>query len=193
MASLLQKKILVMNHKEYIQYRSHGERNSPNKLDFWGKKRKNLHWQLQYLPAQEWGSLLFPSASHPWRLLALEYMEMPSPFAMTFPMAIEASRRTGRRAPNTSNEWSASSHFLCHCKMDSCNKEHENQERVHAVSKPTEILWKSKDQGEWGPPWTNRSSIKSINETHQGFPRSCLWAFYENQDMTIKTRIKTSM
>lgn len=72
-------------------------------------------------PATFWGSFLFPSERKPWRLLTLEYIEMSSPLDIILAIATDAKWRTGLRAPRVSKAYSASSHFLCHNKIDSWN------------------------------------------------------------------------
>jgi len=66
------------------------------------------------------GSALFTSTNHPCKVLALEYTDIASPFSIILPIADDAKCRTGRRAPRTSKDWRASSHFLCQSCMVSC-------------------------------------------------------------------------
>jgi hypothetical protein len=81
------------------------------------------------------GSVLFPSTNHPWRVLALEYTDIASPLSIILPIADDANRRTGRRAPRTSKDWRASSHFLCQSCMVSLGASSRAEESSERRSK----------------------------------------------------------
>jgi len=83
-------------------------------------------------------SALFTSTNHPCKLLALEYTDITSPFSIIRPIADDAKRRTGRRAPRTSKDWRASSHFLCQSCMVSCKApwKHTIQHHYYSVWHP---------------------------------------------------------